>query len=77
MRVPFELFETRCSSDQQFRVVWLDSRKINRLNDTSTTIDPEEQLLLTYKVGANDTELVTFHVRIYFKDSAPFAEKVD
>jgi hypothetical protein len=76
-RVPFELFETRCSSDQQFRIVGLDSRKINHLNDTAIEIDPEEKWLLTYNVGANEAELLTFHVHIYFKDGAPFAEKVE
>ncbi|MGH6836569.1 MAG: hypothetical protein ACREC9_13765 [Methylocella sp.] len=76
-RVPFELFETRLSKDEHFRVVGLDSRKITRLNDSAIVIAPEEEWLLTYRVGANDTELLTFHVRIYFKDGEPFAEKVD
>jgi hypothetical protein len=73
----FELFETRLSGDQQFRVVGLDARKIDRLNDAAVVLHPGEKWLLTYKVGANDADLLTFHVRIDFKDGKPFAEMVD
>jgi hypothetical protein len=73
----FEMFETRLSSDNKFRVVGLDSRKISRLNDTAVEIDPDEKWLLTYKVGAHDIESQAFHVCIDFKDGKPFAKKVD
>jgi hypothetical protein len=75
--MPFELFETRLSCDNKFRVVGLDSRKISRLNDAAVEIEPEEKWLLTYKVGAHDAESQTFHVCIDFKDGKPFAERVD
>lgn len=76
-RVPFELFETRFSGDQQFRVVGLDARKPDLLNDAAIIIGNDEDLVLTYKVGAHDADSLTFRVRIYFKDGMPFAEKVD
>jgi hypothetical protein len=75
--IPFELFETRLSSDQHFRVVGLDARKIDRLNDAAVVLNPGEKWLLTYKVGANDVDLLTVHVRIDFKDGKPFAEMVE
>jgi len=76
-RVPFELFETRLSSDNHFRIVGLDARNINRLNDSAMGINPGEEIVLTYNVCAYDANLLTFHVHIYFKDGKPFAEKID
>jgi hypothetical protein len=75
--MPFELFETRLSSDEKFRVVGLDARKPDRLNDAAVVLNPGEKWLLTYKIGANDADLLTLHVRIDFKDGKPVAEKVD